>query len=426
MFEARRGRLMRTMRGGVAVFAAGHEQIRNGDVHYEFRQDSTFHYITGFPEPDAVAVLRPGSDRPYVLFVRPRDPDRAIWDGTRSGVDGALQEYGADSAYPIDELEDRLPELLANSDSIYFSLGSDERVERIVRATVESNRGAPSAVDKIVDPSPLVAAMRLVKSATEVRLLQRAVDITGAGLATAMQATQPGMYEYQVQAVLDAKYRQLGSQRNGFPSIVASGANSCILHYPDPRGRVEDGELLLIDTGAEVDYYGADITRTFPANGHFGTAQRAVYDIVLDAQEAAIETVAPGTLIEDVHNAALRVLVRGLRTLSVLEGRTDRLIKRGDYRPYFMHGTSHWLGLDVHDVGGYRQNERSTELRPGMVLTVEPGLYFGPDSEAPKQLRGIGVRIEDDVLVTRNGHRNLSANIPSDPTDLENIVDSVC
>ncbi len=425
MFEARRGRLMRAMRGGVAVFAAGHERLRNGDVHYEFRQNSTFHYLTGFAEPEAVAVLRPGAERPYVLFVRPRDPARAIWDGPRAGVDGAMEDHGADAAHPLEELDERLPRLLADASSIYFSIGSDERVERIVTATVERGRGAPNAVERIVDPSPLLARMRLIKSAAEVRLLQRAVDVTGAGLEAAMRATRPGIYEYQVQAVLEAEYRRLGSPRNGFPSIVAAGANSCILHYPHPWARIEDGDLLLLDTGAEVDYYGADVTRTFPANGRFRRAQREVYDIVLEAQRTAIDAVAPGALMEDVHNAALRVLVRGLRRLGVLEGRTDRLIRSGAHRPYFMHGTSHWLGLDVHDVGGYRDGEQSVALRPGMVLTVEPGLYFGPGARAPRRLRGIGVRIEDDVLVTRGGHRNLSAAIPSDPGEVEALASNV-
>jgi Xaa-Pro aminopeptidase len=225
-----------------------------------------------------------------------------------------------------------------------------------------------------------------------------------------------------VQAALEAEFRRLGSPRNGFPSIIASGENSCVLHYPHPRARIERGDLLLVDVGAEAGYYGADVTRTFPADGRFRKAQREVYEIVLEAQEAAIETVAPGVRFEEVHNAALKVLVRGLRRLGVLEGRSDRLIRAGAHRPYFMHGTSHWLGLDVHDVGDYRDGEQSIVLRPGMVLTVEPGLYFGRGTKAPRRLRGIGVRIEDDVLVTRDGRRNLSAAIPKEPDELEALV----
>ena len=428
-FAARRQRLMRAIRaprnaeyGSAAVFASGHEALRNGDVSYEFRQTSTFYYLTGFEEPDAVAVLRPGTDQPYVLFVRPRDPARAIWDGPRAGVDGAVEDFAADAAYPIDELSTRLPQLLAECDSVYFSLGSDQAVEEIVTASVKRRRGAPNNVEEIVDPFALVAEMRLFKSAAEVRSLQRAVNVTGAGLAAAMRATQPGMYEYEVKGVLQAEYRRRGSRLDGFPAIVAAGKNACVLHYPLARERIEDGDLLLVDTGAEIDYYGADITRTFPVNGRFTEAQRDVYQIVLDAQTAAIEIVAPGVLLEDVHISALKVVVAGLRRLGVLSGRTDRLIRDNAHRPYFMHGTSHWLGLDVHDVGSYRDGDGPVTLAPGMVITVEPGIYFGEGVKAPRRLRGIGVRIEDDILVTRDGHRNLSAAIPSDPEALEALV----
>lgn len=424
VFAARRDRLMKAMRGGAAVFAGGHEVLRNGDVSYEFRQGSTFYYLTGFEEPDAVAVLRPGHEQPYALFVRPRDPATAIWDGPRAGVEGAVEQYGADAAYPVEELGARLLTLLQHADTIYFSLGSDERVEEVIKGAVGRRRGAPNNVERIVDPFPLVSRMRLIKSAEEVRLLQQAVDVTGAGIAAAMRATRPGMNEYEIRAVLEGEYRRLGSPRDGFPAIVAAGANTCTLHYVHGRARIEDGDLLLLDTGAEVGFYGADVSRTFPANGRFSKAQREVYDIVLEAQQAGIETAAPGVSLETVHNAAVKVIVRGLRALGVLEGRVDRLIKDGAHRPYFMHATSHWLGLDVHDVGGYRDGERSIELRPGMVLTVEPGLYIAPNSKAPRRLRGIGVRIEDDVLVTRTGRRNLSAAIPSDPKTLEELAGS--
>jgi Xaa-Pro aminopeptidase len=419
-FATRRQQFARAMRSSTgsppaAVFAGGHEVIRNGDVPYEFRQGSTFQYLTGFDEPDAVAVLRPGTDEPYVLFVRPRDPRRAVWDGPRAGVEGATQLFGADAAYPIDELPERLPRLLARASTLYFALGSDEVVEQVVR------RG-PSAIEAVIDPSPTLARMRLRKSSDEVALLQRAVDITGDGLAAAIGATRPGMYEYEVKGVLEAEYRRNGSPRDGFPAIVASGANSCVLHYPLSYDRINDGDLLLIDTGAEIGSYGADVTRTFPANGSFTKAQREVYEIVLAAHDAAIDVVAPGVRFEDVHLAALKVVVAGLRRLGVLKGRTDKLIRDGAHAPYFMHGTSHWLGLDVHDVGSYREGDESIALRPGMVLTVEPGLYFGPGAKAPRRLRNIGIRIEDDILVTRSGRHNLSAAIPSDPDELETMV----
>lgn len=424
MFEERRQRLMRSMRGGVAIFAGAREVLRNGDVHYDFRQSSTFHYLTGFDEPDAVAVLRPGHKEPYVLFVRPHDPAMEIWVGPRAGVEGAQRDYGADAAFSIGDLEQELPKLLVEADTVYFSLGSDDRVQNIITGAIGRRRAAPNALESIIDPAPLVASMRLLKSREELEALQRAIDVTGAGIDAAIRATKPGMHEYEVQAVLESEYRRAGAERLGFPSIVASGPNSCTLHYVANNRRLGRGDLLLLDTGAEWDYYSADVSRTFPAGGDFTREQRAVYDIVLEAQAAGIEATRPGATFMDVHNAALKVVVQGLRRLKVLEGRVDKLIKDGAYRPYFMHGTSHWLGLDVHDEGPYRVGTSSIELKPGMVLTVEPGVYIGPHSEAPRALRGIGVRIEDDVLVTRSGHRNMSERIPRDPAVLEALAGS--
>jgi len=424
VFAARRDRLMRSLRGGAAVFAGGHEVLRNGDVHYEFRQTSTFHYLTGFDEPDAVAVLRPGHSEPFALFVRPRDPAMEVWLGPRAGVEGAIRDFGADAAYSIEELDEQLPRLLVEADTVWFSLGSDDRIERLITAAAGRRRGAPNPLSRIADPAPLVAQLRLVKSQDEVRSLQRAVDATGAGIEAAIRTTRPGMFEYEAQASLEAEFRRRGSPRQGFPSIVASGPNACTLHHESNDRRIEDGDLLLLDVGAEVDMYSADVTRTYPVNGRFSPEQRAVYETVLEAQRAGIEATRPGATFMDVHNAALDVIVRGLRKMKVLQGRLETLTKRGDYRPYFMHATSHWLGLDVHDVGAYRDGERSVELRPGMVLTVEPGIYIAPGSEAPRALRGIGVRIEDDVLVTRDGHRNLSEAIPRDPAILEEMAGS--
>ena len=409
-----------------AIFASGHEARRNGDVDYEFRQPSTFYYLTGFEEPDAVALLRPGHEQPYVLFVRPHDPQMAVWVGPRAGVEGAVASYGADAAHPIEELDQRLPALLDGMRSVAFSLGADERLERIVSRTVAARRGGGQrgavAIERLVDPFPLVAQQRLIKTRDEVAALRRAIDITGAGIEATMHATRPGMHEYELEAVLHAEYRRLGAPRLGFPSIIAAGANACTLHYTANNKRIGRNDLVLLDTGAEWDYYGADVSRTYPASGQFTPEQRAVYDIVLQAQAEAIDLVAPGVRIADVHARAVRVLVDGLRHLGVLTGRTQTLIKDTAYSPYFMHGTSHWLGLDVHDVGTYREGGQSVALRPGMVLTVEPGLYLGSSTDAPRALRGIGVRIEDDILVTRTGHENLSQAIPRDPDTLEMIV----
>jgi Xaa-Pro aminopeptidase len=429
-FAKRRAALMRQLKhgghGAAAVFASGREARRNGDVDYTFRQPSTFYYLTGFEEPDTVAVLRPGHQRPFVLFVRPHDPQVAMWVGPRAGIEGATGRYGADAAYPIEELDQLLPSLLEGFDTVYFSLGSDERLERLLSRTVAARRAAGQRgavpLDRIADPFPLVAELRVIKSREEIEALRGAINITGAGIEAAIRATKPGMHEYEVQAVLEAEYRRLGSPRDGFPSIVAAGVNSCTLHYTTNRARIEDGDLLLLDTGAEVDYYGADVSRTFPANGRFTAPQRAVYDIVYEAQRQAIELVKPGVRFNEVHERAVRVLVDGLRHLGVIEGRAAQILKTGAYAPYYMHATSHWLGLDVHDAGSYRDGNESVVLRPGMVLTVEPGLYIGPDSKAPRQLRGIGVRIEDDILVTRDGYENLSGGIPSKADDLEAMV----
>ncbi|MCY4456224.1 MAG: aminopeptidase P N-terminal domain-containing protein [Chloroflexi bacterium] len=429
-FARRRSRLMRRLRAGsAAIFAAGHDSLRNGDVEHPFRQPSSFYYLTGFDEPDAVAVLRPGHDEPFVLFVRPHDPAMAVWVGARLGVDGAVDELGADAAYPIEELEQRLPQLLAGAGTVYYSLGSDERVERLFSRVVAQRRAAAQGgarpIEAIMDPAPLVAEQRVIKSRDEVVALQRAIDITGAGLEAAMRATRPGMHEYEVQAILEAEYRRLGSPRDGFPSIVAAGANACTLHYTANRAEMARNELLLVDTGAEVDFYGADVTRTSPVDGRFRAAARDVYELVLEAQEQATELIRPGVRFHDVHDKAAEVLTQGLLDLGVLSGDLSSLIEQRAFAPFFMHGTSHWLGMDVHDVGRYREGEESVELRPGMVLTVEPGLYFAPGIRGvPRRLRGIGVRIEDDVLVTRDGYRVLSGAIPKQPDDLEAIVGS--
>ncbi|MCB9492166.1 MAG: aminopeptidase P N-terminal domain-containing protein [Dehalococcoidia bacterium] len=427
-FKQRRDRLMRRLgKDSAAVFVSGHETLRNGDVDYPFRQDSTFFYLTGFEEPASVAVLRPGADKPYTLIVRPHDPQMAVWVGPRAGVDGAVERYGADQAFPIEELEDRLRELLDGVSTLWFSVGGTTRTETLLTALVASRRAmsqrGATPIEAIRDPEPLVDEMRLLKSPSEVRSLQRAIDVTGKGLEVAMRATRPGMHEYEVQAILEQTYRAEGAVRDGFPTIAASGPNSCTLHYTTNRRQLRDGDLMLLDTGAEWDYYAADVTRTFPANGRFTGAQRAVYDVVLEAQRNGIERAKPGLSFHDAHDAAVRTLVEGLIDLKVLKGDVDSLIERDAYRHVYMHSTSHWLGLDVHDAGRYREDGKSLPLRPGMVLTVEPGLYFAPGTKGvPKRLQGIGIRIEDDILVTKNGNRNLSGKIPSAPDDLEAIV----
>jgi Xaa-Pro aminopeptidase len=426
-FAKRRSRLMKSLNSGAIILTAGHDVVRNHDVDYEFRQQSSFWYLTGFEEPDAVAVLRPGHQEPYVLFVRPYDPKFEIWVGSRAGVDGATEIFGADAAYTLEQLDEELPKLLEDIETVYFSLGSDERMDKVISDLVRRRRASAQRGGRpllsIEDPKPIIDQMRQIKSKEEITSLQHAIDITAQGFNIALRATRPGLYEYQVQAELEAEFRRLGSPRNGYPSIVASGANACILHYIKNRAQMKDGDLLLIDAGAEMDYYSADITRTWPANGRFTPEQRAVYEVVLEAQRKAFEAIAPTARFDEVHLAALRVLVQGLIDFGALEGEVDGLIEQKAYQPYYMHGTSHWLGLDVHDAGQYRVGETWVQLREGMVFTVEPGLYFGPQAtDSPASLKGIGIRIEDDVLVTADGCRVLSAAVPSQVDQLESLV----
>ena len=388
---------------------------------------SDFWYFTGFDEPDAVALIRPNSENQYILFVNPYDPRFEIWVGHRAGTDGAVSTFGADLAYPVEELAEKLPELLSEVTDLKYSIGSDSIVDPMISKLVSqrrsgSQRGGPPLLN-VTDPQSAIDRMRLIKSELEIESLQSAIDITGRGFEAAMQSTNPGSYEYQVQAEMEVNFRRMGSPRNGYPSIVASGGNACILHYIKNRARLNDGDLLLIDAGAEMDFYTADITRTWPVNGKFSPEQREVYQIVLDAQANAFDAITPGAGFDKPHMAALRTLVQGLKDLKVLDGSVDGLIEEQAYRPYYMHGTSHWLGLDVHDSGPYRNADRATELQSGMVFTIEPGLYFGTQAtESPSHLKGIGIRIEDDVLVTNTGHRVLSASIPSEIDDIENLV----
>jgi len=426
-FARRRARLMESLSGGATILAAGHGTPRNNDVDHEFRQLSDFWYMTGFDEPDAVAVLRPGSDQPYVLFVNPYDARFETWVGPRAGVNGAVEYHGADAAFPVEELDEKLAELLTEFESVHYSLGADDRLDRLVSQMVGQRRSGAQRGGRplvsLVDPKPMVDRMRQIKSDGEIAALDRAIEITGQGFDAAMRSTQPGIHEYQVQAELEVAFRRLGSPRNGYPSIVASGGNACILHYIKNRALLKDGDLLLIDAGAEVDYYTADVTRTWPVNGQFSPEQKAVYQVVLEAQQQAFQAIAPGAGFDQPHLAALRTLVQGLIDLGALAGDVDGLIEQQAYRSYYMHGTSHWLGLDVHDAGLYKEGEQATELREGMVFTIEPGLYFGPQAtESPQALRGIGIRIEDDVLVTKDGYRVLSEAIPSRIEDIESLV----
>jgi Xaa-Pro aminopeptidase len=429
LHRRRRQRLLDTLGDGLLLLPTAPEQLRNGDVLHEYRPGSDFHFLTGFPEPEAVlAAWRTGARaHRCVLFVRPRDPSREVWDGKRFGVAGAVARFGADDALPIADLWQQLPGLLAASPRLFHRLGADPAFDRRLldtfAASARKHRRRQPAVPTIVDPVPALAAMRLRKDAGELAALRRAAAITAAGHVEAMRVARPGLHEYEVQAAVEATFRRGGSPRNGYPSIVASGANACVLHYHDNDRRMQAGDLLLLDAGAESGGCTADLTRTFPISGRFSPAQRAVYAVVLRAELAGIRACRVGVPWNRAHRVCLRVLTQGLVELGVLRGRVARLLQKEAYKPFYMHGTSHWLGRDVHDVGAYQGDDDAPHrLVAGAVLTVEPGLYFGArDPRVPAALRGIGVRIEDDVLVTARGPEVLTAAAPKSIAEVERL-----
>lgn len=422
----RRAKLLRKLGAGVLILPTSEHRLRNGDVHHEFRPASDFTYLCGFPEPEAVLVAWPEKrGHRSVLFVLPRDREREMWDGRRHGVSGAVKNFGVDEAYPIGELWKKLPELIAGRRRIFFTLGRDRSFdERLLgvmkRSAWDARRSNPPLHLEFEDPAPALAEMRVVKERGEIDVLDRSAAITAAGHEAAMRSARPGIEEFVVQAELEAEFRRRGSPRNGYPSIVASGANACILHYTQNDRRLQRGDLLLLDAGAEYQGYTTDVTRTFPVSGTFSDAQREVYRIVLAAQKSGIRAVKPGASWDAPHRACLRRLTSGLIELGLLRGKVSQLIGKEEYKPWYPHGTTHWLGMDVHDAGAYQVAKASVKFRPGMVLTVEPGLYFGArDPTVPKRLRGIGVRIEDDVLVTRSGNRVLTSAVPKELRDVE-------
>ena len=423
---AHRAALMQAMQGGVAVVCTGRELIRNRDTHFRFRPDSDFWYLTAFREPDAVAVLRPeaASER-FVLFVRPRDPEMETWNGRRAGVEGAVAQYGADAAFPIEALDKELPRLLKGHERLFYSGGRDPGFDAKLlgwmRDSHQRSRDGVRFPTQLVELGAVLHELRLIKSAPELEVLRHAAALTNDGHRAAARAVKPGVGEWELEAAIDGAFRRGGGWGPGYPSIVASGANATILHYNTNEMRVPEGALLLVDAGAETDGYTADVTRCFPSGRTFTPEQRAVYDVVLRAQLAAIAHVRPGVPFHSVHDVALRALVEGMIELELLPRGVDANIESGAFRRVYMHRTSHWLGIDVHDVGAYYQPDgRSRPLQPGMVLTVEPGLYIAADDErSPEALRGIGVRIEDDVLVTPGGHEVLTAAIPKLPAELE-------
>lgn len=414
----------------ILILAAAPEVLRNGDAHYRYRQHSDFYYLTGFEEPEAVAIIAPkrkGGE--FILFNRVRDHEQEIWNGLRAGQDGAKKMFGADEAYPIHELAEKLPKLLEGREAIYYTVGIDKDFDVILLDAVNKIRGRiRSGVETAFifkDVTDSLHEMRLVKSPAEVALMRKAADIAALGHIRAMQACRPGVHEYQLEAELTYEFQRHGAPNHAYTPIVGSGRNTCILHYISNNQPIENNALVLIDAGCEYQNYASDLTRTFPANGKFSAEQRAIYDIVLAAQLAAINAMKPGVPFENIHTITVEIITQGLLDVGILKGKLRDLIEKRAYFPFYMHRAGHWLGLDVHDVGRYKIGNKWRLLAPGMVRTVEPGIYISADSPGVhKRWHNIGVRIEDDILVTEKGRDVLSDKLPKTVADIENIMRS--
>jgi Xaa-Pro aminopeptidase len=411
----------------VAIIPGGHDTRRSNDTHYRFRQDSDFFYLTGFEEPDSLAVIKPEADHNYTLFVRPRDPEKEIWDGRRAGVEGARSDFGAAEAFPIAEFESKLEEYLDGAEVLYYRLGVDRELDNTIVKEISRMRGwnrkPIHPPQTIVDPATIIHEMRVLKNADEIEIMQTAADIAAEAHCEAMKAVQPGMQEYQVEALIEQVFRRRGAAGPAYTSIVGAGPNATVLHYINNDGELRDGDLLLVDAGAEYKGYASDITRTYPINGRFSQAQREIYDLVLKAQMACVEMVRPGVTHDQLKQHSIEVLTEGMVELGLLEGKPEELIKEKKYEMFYMHGLGHMLGIDVHDVGRYYFGQESRALQPGVVMTVEPGLYIAPDTkDVPKKYLGIGVRIEDDVLCTSNGPRVLTTKVPKQPEEIEALM----
>jgi len=425
-YHERREKLAQQMGAGVAVIPTAQERLRNRDSHYPFRHDSYFYYLSGFPEPEAVLVLIVAETTQSILFCREKNVEREIWDGYRYGPDGAREAFGFDAAYPIEMLDAMLPKLLADQPHLFFDLGADAswdtRVVGWLNSVRNEARNGVTAPSGIRDVRALLDEMRLFKDAHELDIMRRAADISGGAHRRAMQASRPGCWEYEIEAELLHEFRRHGAQAPAYTPIVAGGANACVLHYVSNNAQLKAGDLLLIDAGCELDGYAADITRTFPVNGKFSAVQKDAYELVLAAQAAALEKVKVGCHWNEPHEAALRVLVQGMIDFKLCSGSMDAVIESGDYKRFYMHKTGHWLGMDVHDAGDYKRGGNWRALTPGMILTVEPGLYVRPDDKVPEPFWNIGIRIEDDVLVTTGACEVLTHAAPRTVAEIEAVM----
>lgn len=428
VYARRRSRLAAHMQSGVAIVPTAPERVRNRDAHYPYRFDSYFYYLTGFREPEAVLVVVAGEQTKSLLFCRDRDPEREVWDGFRHGPAAAKEIFGFDETHAIDEIDALMPDLLANQTTVFCHLGADSawdaRVLGWINEVRNRARSGVAAPREIKDVHAALDEMRVIKSAGELAVMRRAAEISAGAHRRAMRAARPGRAEYEIEAELLHEFRRHGAQAPAYTPIVAAGANACVLHYVENAGVLADGDLLLIDAGCELDGYASDITRTFPVNGKFSGPQKDVYELVLAAQTAAIAEVRPGNTWDRPHEAAVKVLAQGFIDLGLLSGSVEQAIETEAYKKFYMHRTGHWLGLDVHDAGDYKQDGKWRALRPGMVLTVEPGCYIRAGDGVPETFANIGMRIEDDVLVTDDGHEVLTVAAPKTVAEIESVMQS--
>ncbi|MDD5384684.1 MAG: Xaa-Pro aminopeptidase [Gallionella sp.] len=430
IYAQRRARLLEKMQCGIVIIPTAPEVARNGDTHYGYRYDSNFYYLSGFAEPEAVLVLIADQDdhrQPQaILFCREKNPEREVWDGYRAGPDAAKEQFGFDAAYPIAQLDEKLAELMGNQAALFYPLGHDAAWDRRIlklRGEVQAKvRSGIRAPDEIRDVRTLLNEMRLFKDEHELAVMRRAAAISAQAHRRALQFTRPEQFEYQIEAEFLHEFCRHGARHPAYPTIVAGGANACVLHYVGNNAVLSDGDLLLIDAGCEMDGYASDITRTFPVNGRFSAAQREVYEIVLAAQAAAIAAARPGNTWDAPHDAALRVLAQGFIDLKLCQGSVDEVLESESYKRFYMHRTGHWLGMDVHDVGDYKTGDNWRALQPGMVFTVEPGCYIRPADDVPQALWNIGIRIEDDVAITAQGNEVLTAAAPRAVVDIEELM----
>jgi Xaa-Pro aminopeptidase len=426
IYARRRAQLIEQMQAGVAIIPTAAERVRNSDAHYPYRFDSYFYYLSGFTEPGAALVLRGGKKPRSILFCRDKDPKREVWDGYRYGPEEARERFGFDESHSLAKLDELMPKLLADQPVLHYAMGTDEqwdtRIVSWLNSVRSQARSGVTAPAEIKDVRRILDEMRIIKGRHELDLMRRAAQISTRAHRRAMRATRPGKKEYEIEAELIHEFRSQGAQAPAYTPIVAGGANACVLHYVENNATLKSGDLLLIDAGCELDGYASDITRTFPVNGRFRGPQKDIYQMVLAAQAAAIAAVKPGNAWDRPHNAALEVLAQGMIDLGLCKGSLDKVLESGDYKRFYMHRTGHWLGLDVHDAGDYKRNGKWRELKPGMVLTVEPGCYVRRAKDVPQKFWNIGVRIEDDVLVTTKGREVLTSAAPKKIEDIEKLM----